>query len=101
MPTQAHCFHLNELFANRSEEDKIYPLTTVEIDAAQWADASLKHLFKWNAVIDQGLAIKLIEKLIVSAKMVGWVSPSHSKCVQLSGIITTYSTLDTHVSRKQ
>jgi hypothetical protein len=43
MPTQAHCFHLNEVFANRSEEDKIYPLTTAEIAAAQWADKSLKH----------------------------------------------------------
>ncbi len=61
MPTQAHCFHLNEVFANCSEEDKIYPLTTAEIAAAQQADASLKHLFKSNAVIDQGLEIQLIE----------------------------------------
>ncbi len=53
-PTQAHCFHLNEVFANHSDEDKIYPLTTVEIAAAQWADASLKQLFMRNAVIDQG-----------------------------------------------
>ena len=60
-PTQAHCFHMNEVFANCSDEDEIYPLTTVEIAAAQWADASLKHLFKRNAVIDQGLEIKLIE----------------------------------------
>ncbi len=52
-PTQAYCFHMNEVFANRSEEDEVYPLTTVEIAAAQWADASLKHLFKRNAVIDQ------------------------------------------------
>ncbi len=29
--TQAHCFHLNEVFMNRSEEDEIYPLITVEI----------------------------------------------------------------------
>ncbi len=49
-PTQAHCFHLNEVFANRSDEDKIYPLTTVKIAAAQWADASLKHLFKRSAM---------------------------------------------------
>ncbi len=60
-PTQDHCFHLNEVFANHSDEDKIYPLTTVEIAVAQWFDASLKHLFKCNAVIDQGLEIKLIE----------------------------------------
>jgi hypothetical protein len=61
MPMQAHCFHMNEVFANCSDEDEIYPLTTAEIAAAQRADASLKHLFKCNAVIDQGLEIKLIE----------------------------------------
>ncbi len=32
-----------------------------EIAEAQQADTSLKHLFKRNAVIDQGLKIKLIE----------------------------------------
>jgi hypothetical protein len=52
-PTHAHCFHMNEVFANCSDEDEIYPLTTAEIAAAQRADASLKHLFKRNAVIDQ------------------------------------------------
>jgi hypothetical protein len=60
-PTQAHCFHMNEVFVNCTDEDKIHPLTTAEISAAQQADASLKHLFKRNAVIDQGLEIKLIE----------------------------------------
>jgi hypothetical protein len=49
-PMQAHCFHMNEVFANCSDEDKIYPLTKVEIAAAQRIDASLKHLFKRNAV---------------------------------------------------
>jgi hypothetical protein len=44
---------MNEVFTNCSDEVKIYPLTTVEIAAAQRADASLKHLFKHNAVIDQ------------------------------------------------
>ncbi len=52
---------MNEVVANHSEEDEIYPLTTVEIAAAQRADTSLKHLFKCNAVIDQGLEIKVIE----------------------------------------
>jgi hypothetical protein len=61
MPTQAYCFHMNEVFANCSEEYKIYPLTTEEIAEAQRADTSLKHLFKCNAVIDQGLEIKHIE----------------------------------------
>ncbi len=72
MPTQAHCFHMNEVFANCSGEDKIYPLTTDEIAAAQRADASLKHLFKRNAVIDQGLGIKLIENMTCVYKD-GWL----------------------------
>jgi hypothetical protein len=38
-----------------------YPLTTVEIAEAHRTNTSLKHLFKHNAVIDQGLEIKLIE----------------------------------------
>ncbi len=52
---------MNEVFANCSKEDKIYPLTAAEIAEAQWADTTLKHLFKCNAVIDQGLEIILIE----------------------------------------
>ncbi len=30
-PMQAYCFHMNEVFANRSDEDETYPPTTVEI----------------------------------------------------------------------
>ncbi len=33
-PTQAHCFHMNEVFANCSDEDEIYPLATAKIAAA-------------------------------------------------------------------
>jgi hypothetical protein len=91
---------MNKVFTNCSDEDKIYPLTMAEIAAAHRADASLKHLFKRNAVIDQGLEIKLIENTTCVCKDGGWLSPSHSKCMQLSGIITTYSNLDTHVSRR-
>ncbi len=72
MPTQAYCFHMNEVFGNCSDEDEIYPLTTAEIAAAQWADAPLKHLFKHNAVIDQGLEIKLIENTTCVCKD-GWL----------------------------
>jgi hypothetical protein len=58
---QAYCFHMNEVFAYCSEEDEIYSLTTEDIAEAQRVDTSLKHLFKPNAVIDQGFEIKLIE----------------------------------------
>jgi hypothetical protein len=63
---------MNEVFANCSEENEICPLTTVEVVAAQRADASLKHLFKSNAVIDQGLEIKLIENTTCVCKD-GWL----------------------------
>jgi hypothetical protein len=59
--TEAHCFHINEVFANCSKEDKIYPLTTAETAEAQQANATLKHFFKCNTVIDQGLEINFIE----------------------------------------
>jgi hypothetical protein len=49
-----------------------YPLTTAKIAAAQRADASLKHLIKHNAVIDQGLEIKLIENMTCVCKD-GWL----------------------------
>jgi hypothetical protein len=52
---------MDTVFANRSEEDGVYPLTTVEIEA----DAAYKYLlFKRNAVIDNGLEIKLIENTL-------------------------------------
>jgi hypothetical protein len=71
-PTQAYCFHMNEVVANCSDEDEIYPLTTVEIATAHRADASLKHLFKRNAVINQGLEIKLTENTKCICKD-GWL----------------------------
>jgi hypothetical protein len=63
---------MDAVFANRSEEEEIYPLTTVEIAQAQRADATYKHLFKRNAVIDQGLEIKLIENTLCVCKD-GWL----------------------------
>jgi hypothetical protein len=53
--------HLNQVFANRSEDNKIYPLTVTEVAEAQKADAELKHCFKRNTVIEKGLEIKLVE----------------------------------------
>ncbi len=61
IPMQAYCLHMNEVFPNCSDKDEIYPLTIEELVEAQWVDVSLKRLFKRNAVIDQGLEIKLIE----------------------------------------
>jgi hypothetical protein len=63
---------MNEVFANCSDEDEIYPLTAVEIAEDQRADTSLKHLFKSNAAIDQGLEIKLIKNTTCVCKD-GWL----------------------------
>ena len=59
---------INVVFANCSEDDEMYPLTTDEIADAQWADATYKHLIKRNAVIDQGLEIKLIKNTLCVCK---------------------------------
>jgi hypothetical protein len=61
-----------KVFAICSDEDEIYPLTTEEIAEAQRAEASLKHLFKRNAVIDQGLESKIIENMMCVCKD-GWI----------------------------
>ncbi len=52
---------MNQVFANRSEEDEIFPLTVKEIVEAQQADPILKHLFKSNAVLSKGLELQFIE----------------------------------------
>jgi hypothetical protein len=85
MPTQAYCYHMNKVFANHCKEDNICPLTTEEVVEAQRADASLKHPFKHNAVIDQGMEtnavidqgweIKLIENTTCVCKDGWWVIP--------------------------
>ena len=43
---------MDTVFANHSEDDEIYSLTTAEIAAAQQANATYKNFFKHNAVID-------------------------------------------------
>ena len=92
---------MNEVFANRSDEDEIYPLTTAEIAAAQRADASLKHLLKRNAVIDQGLEIKLIENTACVCKDGQLVIP---KPLQVRAVKWYHHSLQhpgLHVSRRQ
>jgi hypothetical protein len=71
--TQALYVPMNDLFANCSKEDKIYPLTTtVKIADAQRANTTLKHLFKCNPVTNTGLEIKLIENTTCVCKD-GWL----------------------------
>jgi hypothetical protein len=63
---------MNKVFANCSKNDKTYPLTTEEISKALRANTTLKHLFKRNAVIDNGLEIKLVENTTNVCKD-GWL----------------------------
>jgi hypothetical protein len=60
--------NLNQVFANRSKEEEIYPLTTPEIAEAQKANIKLKHCFKCNAVLDKGLDIRLVDNTYVVCK---------------------------------
>ncbi len=60
-PDDVNPIKMNQVFANRCEEDEIFPLTVKEIVEAQKADPSLKHLFKSNAVPSKGLELQFIE----------------------------------------
>jgi hypothetical protein len=60
-PDKTNTIQMNQVFANRSEEDEIYPLTVKEIVEAQKADTKLNHFFESNAVLDKGLELQLIE----------------------------------------
>jgi hypothetical protein len=60
-PDKTNTIQMNQVFANRSEEDETYPQTAKEIVEAQKAVTKLKHLFKSNAVLDKGLELQIIE----------------------------------------
>jgi hypothetical protein len=60
-PDKINMIKMNHVFANRSEEDEIFPLKVKEIVEAQKADTTLKHFFKRNAVLDKGLELQLVE----------------------------------------
>jgi hypothetical protein len=53
------------VFANRNEEEELFPLTKPEIVDAQKADSKLKHCFKCNAVLDKGLDVRLVDDTYV------------------------------------
>jgi hypothetical protein len=60
-PDEINPIEMNQVFANRSEEEEIYPLTVKEITEAQKADPILTHFFKSNAVLSKGLELQLVE----------------------------------------
>jgi hypothetical protein len=60
-PDNTNIIQMNQIFAHRNEEDKIYPLTVKEIIEAQKADKKLKHSFNHNVTLDKGLELLIIE----------------------------------------
>jgi hypothetical protein len=60
-PDETNTIQMNQVFANHSEEDEIYPLTVKENVEAQKANTKLKHLFKSNAVLDKELELQMFE----------------------------------------
>jgi hypothetical protein len=56
------------VFANRSEEEEIYPLTAQEVADAQRVDAAIKHCFKSNHVFDKDVDIKLVDDASIVCK---------------------------------
>ncbi len=63
------------MFANRSKEEEIFPLTTPEIAEAQMADSKLKHYFRCNAVLDEGLEVRFVDNTYVVCKDVKMIIP--------------------------
>ena len=60
-PDESNTMKLNHVFANRSKEDEIFPLTVKKIKLAQKADPILTYFFKSNAVLSKGLELQLVE----------------------------------------
>jgi hypothetical protein len=60
--------NLNEVFANCSKEEEIFPLTTPEIAEAQKANVKLKHCFRRNAVLNKGPEVRLVDITYVVCK---------------------------------
>jgi hypothetical protein len=58
--------NLNKVFANRSKEVEIFPLTTPKIAEAQKANVRLKHCFRRNTVLDKGLEVRLVDDTYVA-----------------------------------
>jgi hypothetical protein len=60
--------NLNHVFANRSKEEEMYPLTVQEVAYAQRVDATIKHCFKTNHVFDKDVDIRLVDDTSIVCK---------------------------------
>ncbi len=91
-PDDINTIQMNQVFANHSEEDKIYPLTVKEIIKAQKADSKLKHFFVRNATLDKGLELQIFEGEICVCNKGSSLYQSHCNGMQSCDITTIFST---------
>ncbi len=93
-PDKTNIIQMNEVFANCSEEDKIFPLTVKEIIEAQKVDNKLKHFFKLNATLDKGLKLRIIkdqkcicnkERLVIPTPLQRWATVWYHHYLQHPG----------------
>jgi len=100
-PDELNTIKINHVFANRSEEDEIFPLTVKEIIEAQKADPIFKHLFKSNAVLSKGLELQLVENESCICHEGRLVIPNHCHSGRRYGITIIFSTPGIPVSKRQ
>ncbi len=88
--------NLNLVFANHGEEDKIYPLTIIEIAEAQKKDQQLQIYFKQKAEMPKkDISFQLIDDTKVLCKNSKLIIQHLYSTGQSVGITTTSNTLDT------
>ncbi len=92
---------MNQVFANCSEEEEIYPLTVKEIVEAQKADPILTHFFKSNAVLSKGLELQLVENESCICHEGKLVIPKPLQQRARYGITIIFSTPGIPVSKRQ
>jgi hypothetical protein len=100
-PDESNMIKLNHVFANRSKEDEIFPLTVKEIEVAQKADPILTYFFKSNAVLSKGLELQLVENESCICHEGKLVIPKHCNGARRCGITTSFSTPSIPVSKRQ
>ena len=93
--TNSHQHQINMVFANRSEEDVIYPLTVKRIAQAQEEDSVLKKLSKTDKYSTQ-----LVEDTQVLCKDGKMVIPKVLQRRAVSWYHTTCSILDTTILKR-
>jgi hypothetical protein len=100
-PDESNTIKLNHVFANRSKEDEIFPLTVKEIKVAQKADPILTYFFKSNAVLSKGLELQLVKNESCICHEGKLVIPKHCNGAQRCGITIIFSTPSIPVSKRQ